>query len=106
MVRSRTTSRQGSAAYGSGAVGRERSASLAVHRDQPQPTSKSVRATRCHQPRAPLARPGQGAASARTVGSGLWVVYGGVRHARSEGREGTAGGVGGITEFVIEHSWN
>jgi hypothetical protein len=36
---------------------------------------------RRHEPRASLARPGQGAASARTVGSGLRVVYGGVRHA-------------------------
>ena len=34
--------------------------------------------------------------SARTVGSGLRVVYGRVRHARSEGGEGVAGGVGGI----------
>src|SRR4029077_3200867 len=32
----------------------------------------------------PLARPGQDAASARTVGSGLRVVHGRVRHARSE----------------------
>ena len=28
--------------------------------------------------------------------SGLWVVYGRPRHARSEGREGVVGGVGGI----------
>ena len=32
--------------------------------------------------------------SARTAGSGLWVVHGGLRHARSEGGEGAAGGVG------------
>ena len=31
--------------------------------------------------------------SARTAGSGLRVVYGGVRHARSEGGEGAAGGL-------------
>jgi hypothetical protein len=31
-----------------------------------------------YEPRAPLARPGQGATSARTVGSGVRVVYGGV----------------------------
>ena len=31
------------------------------------------------------------------LGSGLRVVYGGVRHARSEGGEGAAGGVGGVT---------
>ena len=48
-------------------------------------------------PRPPLARPRQGAASARTVGPGLRVVYGGVRHARSEGSEGVTGGVGGVT---------
>ena len=34
------------------------------------------------------------AASARTARSGIWVVHGGVRHARSEGGEGAAGGVG------------
>ena len=34
--------------------------------------------------------------SARTVCSGLRVVYGGVRHARSEGGEGVAGGAGGV----------
>jgi hypothetical protein len=44
---------------------------------------------------APLAFPGQAAASA--VGSGLRVVFGGVRHARPEGGEGAAGGVGGVT---------
>jgi GAF domain-containing protein len=38
-----------------------------------------------------LARPGQGAASARPVGSGLRVVHGGFRHARSEGSEGAVG---------------
>ena len=31
------------------------------------------------------------------LGSGLRVVHGGVRHARSEGGEGVAGGVGGVT---------
>ena len=31
------------------------------------------------------------------LGSGLRVVYGGFRHARSEGGEGVAGGVGVIT---------
>ena len=52
---------------------------------------------RRHEPRAPLARPGQGAASARTACSGLRLVHGGLRHARSEGGEGAAGGVGGVT---------
>ena len=33
------------------------------------------------EPRPPLARSGQGAASARTVGPGLRVAYGGVPHA-------------------------
>jgi predicted ATPase len=57
-------------------------------------TSQVLGTPRRHEPRTPLARPGQGAASARTVGSGLRVVYGGVRHARPEGSEGVAGGVG------------
>ena len=51
------------------------------------------------QPRAPLARPGQSAASARTACSGVRVVHGGVRHARSEGSEGVAGGIGGLSNF-------
>ena len=41
-----------------------------------------------------LARPEQGAGSTRTACSGLRLVHGGVRHARSEGGEGVAGGVG------------
>src|SRR5215831_10403274 len=45
------------------------------------------------------ARPGRGAASARTVGTGLRVVHGGVRHSRSEGGEGTAGGVGSVSGY-------
>src|SRR5215467_7153403 len=53
-------------------------------------TSEILGASRRHEPRAALARPGQGAASARTVGPGVRVVYGGVRHARSEGGEGAA----------------
>ena len=51
---------------------------LAVARQQ-QAKSWELRAAMSS--RAPLARPGQGAASARTVGSGVWVVYGGLRHA-------------------------
>ena len=47
---------------------------------------------------ARLWRPAQGAASARTAGSGVRLVHGGVRHARSEGGEGAAGGVGGVSE--------
>ena len=35
------------------------------------------------------------------LGSGLRLVHGGVRHARSEGGEGAAGGVGGV---IIEPS--
>jgi class 3 adenylate cyclase len=49
---------------------------------------------RRHEPRTPLARPGQGARSTRTAGAGVWVVYGGLRHARSEGGEGVAGATG------------
>ena len=37
---------------------------------------------RRNEPRAPLARAGQGERSARTVGAGLRVVYGGFRHAK------------------------
>ena len=65
-------------------------------------TSKILGTPRRNEPRAPLARPGQGAASARTAGSGLRVVHGGVRHARSEGGEGVAGGVGGV---VVCYVW-
>jgi len=35
---------------------------------------------------ASLAQPGQGVAGARTVGSVIWVVHWGLRHARSERR--------------------
>ena len=55
------------------------------------PTTSQILGTpRRHEPRTPLARPGQGAASARTAGSGLRLVHGRVRHARSEGGEGAA----------------
>ena len=61
------------------------------------PTASQVLGTpRRHEPRAPLARPGQGAASARTACSGLRLVHRRLRHARSEGGEGAAGRVGGI----------
>ena len=56
-----------------------------------QQESKVLGTPRRNEPRAALARPGQGAASARTVGSGLWVVHGRVRHARSERGEGVDG---------------
>ncbi len=46
---------------------------------------------RRNEPCPPLARPGQGERSARTVGSGLWLVHRGVRHARSERGEGVVG---------------
>jgi hypothetical protein len=52
--------------------------------------SKIIRTPRLHKPRAALARPGQGAASSRTAGSGVRVVHRRVRHARSEGGEGAA----------------
>ena len=55
---------------------------------RPPTTSQILGTPRRHEPRTPLARPGQGAASARTVCSGLRVVHGGLRHARSEGGEG------------------
>ena len=63
-------------------------------RRRPPTTSQILGTPRRHEPRAPLARPGQGAASARTARSGLRLVHGGLRHARSEGSEGVAGGVG------------
>ena len=47
----------------------------------------------CSEPRTPLARPGQGVASARTARASLRLVHRGVRHARPEGGEGAAGGV-------------
>ena len=65
-------------------------------RGRPPTTSQILGTPRRHEPRTPLARPGQGAASARTAGSGLRVVHRRVRHARSEGGEGAAGGVGGV----------
>src|SRR5262249_57241821 len=66
---------------------------------RPPTTSKILGTPRRHEPRPPLARPGQGAASARTAGSGVRVVYGGVRYARSERGEGVVGGVGGIARW-------
>ena len=48
-----------------------------------------------------LARPGEGAASARTARSGLRLVHRGVRHARSEGGEGVVGGVGGVSCLLV-----
>ena len=64
---------------------------LSVARQQ---QAKVLGTPRRNEPRTPLARPGQAAASARTAGSGLRLVHRGVRHARSEGGEGVAGGVG------------
>ena len=49
-----------------------------------------LRAARRDEPRAPLARPGQGAGSSRTVGSGLRLVHGRVRYARSERSQSAA----------------
>ena len=63
-------------------------------------TSKILGTPRRHEPRTPLARPGQGAASARTACSGLRLVHEGFRHARSEGGEGVAGGVSVLGDRV------
>src|SRR5438128_2390474 len=60
----------------------------------PSAADEVIRTACSNEPCAPLALSGQGAASPRTACSGLRVVYGGVRHARSEGGESTAGGVG------------
>ena len=51
-----------------------------------------------------LARPAQGEASARTAYSGLRLVFRRVRHARSEGGEGVARGVGGVSLSGIRAS--
>ncbi len=59
-----------------------------------------AKTTRCHQPRPPLARPGQGAASAGTIGRRLCVVYGGLRDARSEGGEDGARCIGARGERI------
>ena len=61
---------------------------------RPPTTSQILGTPRRHEPRTPLARPGQGERSARTARSGLRLVHRGLRHARSEGSEGAAGGVG------------
>ena len=70
------------------------------------PTTSQILGTpRRNEPRASLARPGQGAASARTACSGLRVVHGGVRHARSEGGEGAArctGAGGGRIRLLVK----
>src|SRR5262249_25464239 len=66
-------------------------------------TSQILGTPRRHEPRTPLARPGQGAASARIVGSGLRVVHGGVRHARSEGGEGVVAQIVSIDTRATKH---
>ena len=48
----------------------------ACARGRPSATSQVLGTPRRHEPRTPLARPGQGAASARTACSGLRVVHG------------------------------
>jgi predicted ATPase len=48
----------------------------ACTRNRPPTTNQILGTPRRHEPRTPLARAGQGAASARTVGSGLRVVHG------------------------------
>ena len=66
------------------------------------PTASQILGTpRRNEPGAALARSGQGAASARTAGSGLRLVHRRVRHARSEGGEGVAGGVGVVRETCL-----
>ena len=67
---------------------------LSVARQQ---QAKVLGTPRRNEPRAALARPGKGAASSRTARSGLRLVYGRLRHARSEGGEGVAGRIGSVT---------
>jgi hypothetical protein len=71
-------------------------------RGRPPTTSQILGTPLRHEPRPPLARPGQDQASARTVGSSLRVVYGGFRHARSERGEGVAGRVGFLGAAISE----
>ena len=73
---------------------------LAVARQQ-QAKSWELRAAMSL--RAALARPGQGAASARTACSGLRLVHRRVRHARSEGGEGVARRVGCLIALTLRH---
>ena len=62
------------------------------------PTASQIVGTpRRNEPRAALARPGQAAASSRTACSGLRLVHGRLRHARSEGGEGAARGAAHLT---------
>jgi hypothetical protein len=66
-----------------------------------QQESKVLGTPRRNEPRAALARPRQAAASSRTAGSGLRVVYGRVRHARSEGGQGAVAGVGLAADAAV-----
>jgi hypothetical protein len=63
----------------------------------PVPHSKDKRSPRERQDKRYLTR--QGAASARTACSGLRVVHGRPRHARSEGGEGALGGIGVVSPW-------
>jgi hypothetical protein len=65
--------------------------------NRPPTTSQILGTPGRNESGTPLAQPGQGAASSRTARSGLPLVYGRFRHARSEGGEGAAGGDGGVT---------
>ena len=53
-----------------------------------------LRYSQLNEPQRGFGATKQDAASARTAGSGLPLVHGGLRHARSEGGEGIAGGIG------------
>ena len=55
------------------------------------------RLKRRNEPCPPLVRPGQAAASSRSVCSGSRMVHRRLRHARSEGGEGVAGGLGVVS---------
>jgi TCP-1/cpn60 chaperonin family len=79
-------------------AGRRESGSIfrACPRGRAPATSQILGTPRLREPRSALARSGKTAASLRTARSGVRLVHRGLRHARPEGGEGAAGGVGGV----------
>ena len=78
-------------------IRKKQKAILSMHFLYSCPASKVLGAARGDEHGAALALSRQGAAGARTARSGLRLVHRRFRHARSEGREGAAGGVGVMT---------
>jgi len=65
----------------------------------PNPTSQITRTPCGHEPRPPVAVPGQAPGRLRFARSGLWVVHRGVWHGGSQGREGVVEGTGRIALY-------